>query len=150
VNTCLQSCKYLVVSRLEYVFKGIVPQDWELLQSIPSDISEEFKVAGAYFYSFLCNFHVLITKFMFLQFLTVRVVGGGRILFSVRVIWFSFLVLAGRLQSWKRGLSDVWYLSGWRPCWTRHPRRRAAVETVFSIPLSSTLTTNGSWKEQKF
>jgi hypothetical protein len=42
--------------------KWIVSRVWWQLQWIPSDRSEEFRIARAYFYSLWCCFHVLITK----------------------------------------------------------------------------------------
>jgi hypothetical protein len=47
----------------------IVSRVWEKLQWIPSDISEEFSIAGAYFFPFWCHFHVLILKSMLWRFL---------------------------------------------------------------------------------
>ncbi len=41
-------------------------QDWERIQWIPSDRSEECRVAGAYFFLFRCHFHVLIWKIVVL------------------------------------------------------------------------------------
>ncbi len=44
------------------LFKGIVSQDWEKIQWIPSDRFEEWRVAGAYFFPDLMPFSCLNSK----------------------------------------------------------------------------------------